>query len=346
MKLIYFHIGAKTSRYGPAMCTGNTQWRDELSNSGDTLKLLIPSSNRKVICGWTNYSGKVTSQEMIENEMGNRGSKSSSSIYIEKCSLGKGVKEQRVDGSYLWRHPLLWRGFRNPKLRCALMGCESSYQIKNPSKQINKLLYSTSCLNNTPKARGRIKLSPWFITGFSDAEACFTILIQENNKYKLNWRVKPIFTIGLHPKDIDILKDIQYTLGVGTVRGSSPEGVVIYSVESIQDLEIIINHFNNYPLVTAKFNDFIIFKQCFEFIKKGEHLTEKGLLKIINLKSSLNLGNPENIIKAFPDLVKGKKAEFIFKGIPNPFWISGFTYRKAKGMVLLILKLVPLQQLL
>nr|YP_009072363.1 truncated LAGLIDADG endonuclease [Sclerotinia borealis]AIJ56801.1 truncated LAGLIDADG endonuclease [Sclerotinia borealis] len=48
----------------------------KLPNSGDALKLLVPSFNWKVISGWTNYSGMVTSQKMVEREMGYRGSKS------------------------------------------------------------------------------------------------------------------------------------------------------------------------------------------------------------------------------------------------------------------------------
>ena len=54
--------------------------------------------------------------------MGNRGSKSDNS------AKAVSVKEQRVDGSYFG--PILY-----PKLRCTLMGCESNYQISNPSKQ-------------------------------------------------------------------------------------------------------------------------------------------------------------------------------------------------------------------
>jgi len=50
--------------------------------------------------------------------MGNRGSKSGIMP----------VKEQRVDGSYFGS---------TPQLRCTLTGCESSYQIKILSKQLN-----------------------------------------------------------------------------------------------------------------------------------------------------------------------------------------------------------------
>jgi hypothetical protein len=49
--------------------------RGKLANSGEALKLMIPSHNRNIIGGWTNYSETVTSHKMIEREMGNRGSK-------------------------------------------------------------------------------------------------------------------------------------------------------------------------------------------------------------------------------------------------------------------------------
>ena len=132
-----------------------------------------------------------------------------------------------------------------------------------------------------------------------------------------------MFTIGLHSKDFEILKKIQTTLGVGTVNTTTSK--VVYAVESIKDLNVIINHFKKYPLVTAKLIDFLIFEECFELINKGEHLIEEGLLKIITLKSSLNLGNPDKLTKAFPNIIPMVKPTFIFRGIPDPFWISGFT---------------------
>lgn len=57
--------------------------------------------------------------------MGNRGSKSILSLSKIKEII---VKEQRVDGSY-------FGSILYPELRCTLKGCESNYQISNPSKQ-------------------------------------------------------------------------------------------------------------------------------------------------------------------------------------------------------------------
>ena len=76
----------------PADRSGKSIPWAQLSNSGDTLKLLIPSHSRKAMSGWTNHPCTVISQEMTENEMGYRGSKS--------VLLTSTVKEQRVDGSW------------------------------------------------------------------------------------------------------------------------------------------------------------------------------------------------------------------------------------------------------
>jgi len=104
-------------------------------------------------------------------------------------------------------------------------------------------------------------------------------------------KVKPVFSITLHKKDTAILEEIKKIFGVGKVN-IKESSKVVYRVESFKELEIIINHFVKYPLVTAKLSDYLIFKECFEIIKQGEHLTENGLLKIISLKTNLNLGLP------------------------------------------------------
>jgi len=48
------------------------------------------------------------------------------------------VKEQRVDGSYFIKQKS-----KLMKLKCTLMGCENSYQIKIPSKQLKIKKFST-----------------------------------------------------------------------------------------------------------------------------------------------------------------------------------------------------------
>jgi hypothetical protein len=67
-----------------------------------------------------------------------------------------------------------------------------------------------------------------------------------------------------------------------------------------------------------------MFSRLWRLIKQKEHLTEKGLLEILSLKGSLNLGLPENIKIVFPNIKIKERPKYIFKGIPSSFWISGF----------------------
>ena len=244
--------------------------------------------------------------------MGYRGSKSES-LYknlnnFNPQPIQNSVKEQRVDGS--WRF--------HKRLRCTLTGCESSYQIKIPSKQLNNRSFY-----RTISTMAKQNLNPWFITGFTDAEGCFSLKIQQNAKLKTNWRVRPVFSITLHVKDLLLLESIKNTLGVGKISKSNK--TVIFAVDSIKEISVILNHFDQYPLVTHKLSDYLIFKQCFEIIKRNDHRTEKGLLELISLKSYLNLGLPNNLKIHFPNIIPKDRPEYKFKGIPNPFWVSGFT---------------------
>src|SRR5215469_3560739 len=139
----------------------------KLSNSGDTLKLMVPSLIRKHMSGQNNYLGKVISHKMIENEMGYRGSKSALAA----------VKEQRVDGSWLLT-PII------RSLRYTLMGFERNYQIKVLSKQLN-LNQTNYCTNAYAKIQlNKVRLDPWFVTGFCDGEATFSISIYKDKRIK------------------------------------------------------------------------------------------------------------------------------------------------------------------
>jgi hypothetical protein len=264
--------------------------------------------------GWINYSGIVISQKMIEKEIGYRGSKSKSNTLF--------VKEQRVDGSCIGN---LCIKNKIPMLRYTLTGFERNYQIKILSNQINQIrTYSANNKSQKPIVNGRI--DPGFLTGFSDAEGTFSILIQHNKNYATNWRVKAIFAIGLHSKDVALLETIKSYLGVGNIHKHGINSLQ-YRVESIKDLQVIIDHFDKYPLVTCKNSDYEIFKKAFDIIKKQEHTTKEGLLKLVGLKSSLNLGLTSKLKEGFSNWkdIEISRPEYNFKGIPDPLWMAGFS---------------------
>jgi len=253
---------------------------------------------------------------MNESEMEYRGSKLVSDLKIPTSQIKKSetVKEQRVDGSwcnnlnYDMVSPIIKKIIH---LRCTLMNFEISYQIKVLSNQ--KRFYTDYDSN---------KLNPWFITGFADAESTFNILVQPCSDRKIKWIVKAIFAIGLNRKDVVILENIQSWFGVGHIYSSGTK--VYYRVESFKDLQVIIDHFDKYPLVTAKKIDYALFIKSFNIIKLNEHLTEQGLSKLIKFKSSLNRGLSEKLKDSFGDINLLDRVEFKFNGIPSPYWIAGF----------------------
>ena len=255
---------------------------------------------------------------MSENEMGYRGSKSEFTKQDTQSKIVNFVKEQRVDGSCFGN---------SPKLRYTLMGGESRYQLKIPSNQINiKNYYCSNSYSNPTLATP--SLNPYFVTGFSDAEASFIILILKEPKNKTNWTVKTRFSIGLHKKDTLILELIKsYFGGVGTISPQNKESVQ-YRVGSLKDLnDKIIPHFDKYPLISKKQADFILFKKIINLMNHKEHLTLEGLQKILRIKCYLKLGLSDEIKTNFPNirtmdrpLVARPKINDI-----DPNRISGFT---------------------
>jgi hypothetical protein len=74
---------------------------------------------------------------------------------------------------------------------------------------------------------------------------------------------------------------------------------MVYRVSSLKDLEIIVDHFTRYPLVTQKKADFLLLKRAFEIKKLGDSNTVKGLQEIVNLRASSNNGLTEELKEAF-----------------------------------------------
>ena len=355
--------------------------RDQLSNSGDILKLLVPNYNGNIICGWGNtkllripaplgifhnHPYKVISQMMIERKIDNRGSKSTIVITLIRnisVFIISVVKEQRADGS--WQEKT--RGNLNTApsrcfscLRYALMGLEincfpsrreaislgfllsKSHRnnlIKIPSKQLIKNFCITSntnasssitrkssyttFLNSTSPAIP--KLNPWFVTGFTDAEGTFTVMIDKNLKRTLRWRVQAKYQICLHICDLVILEQIQVFFGgIGSVYKSGT--LAYFSVSSVKDLtSIIIPHFERYFLLTQKVSDFILWKRIVTLINNKAHLSIEGLHQIINIKAAMNLGIDEEIKKEFNNIVSVNRPLTIeAENIPDPQWIAGF----------------------
>jgi hypothetical protein len=166
-----------------------------------------------------------------------------------------------------------------------------------------------------------IEINPYFITGFTDAEGCFMVSIYKRIENKVGWQIKPEFKIGLHSKDLHILERIQSYLGVGKIitKGTRTS----FEVKNLQEIsEVIIPHFELYPLISEKFADYCLFKSTVELILRKQHLSKEGLIKIVSLKSSLNLGLSPDLEKSFPVIVPEVRLKPSI--VIDPNWLVGF----------------------
>lgn len=175
-------------------------------------------------------------------------------------------------------------------------------------------------------------LSPWWISGFADAESCFRLSILKNNELNVKWYVRAFFQIRLHRKDIAVLEAIRDMFGVGKIYSGGKYGVS-YEVYGIKDLSVIVSHFDRYPLITQKRADFELFKLALNYMLQGEHLNLRGLNKIISIKASINKGLSKDLMESFHppqrcgglDIIPVSRPLVTDQNIPDPNWLAGFT---------------------
>lgn len=170
-------------------------------------------------------------------------------------------------------------------------------------------------------------LDPWFITGLVDAEGCFRISIMKNTKNKTGWQVAYNFQIDLHIRDYTLLQQIQtYFGGYGGIYTKQRGEGYTYKISSLSQItEVIIPHFDLFPLKSEKLADFMLFKLILEKIQLKQHLTMEGVKEIVAIRASLNKGLSDELKASFPNITPYPR--FVRTSsllITNPHWMAGF----------------------
>nr|QJQ35629.1 LAGLIDADG endonuclease [Fusarium denticulatum] len=165
-------------------------------------------------------------------------------------------------------------------------------------------------------------IGPWFITGFTDAEGSFMVHLEKNQ-----WRVRPRFQIKLDIRDLSLLKEIKaYFNHIGSINISNKE--CVYKVRSLNEVAIIISHFDKYNLMSQKRADFDLFKQIVNKLNNQEHLTSEGLQEIVDIGVSMNLDSSSLVKDNFPNTRPVARPLVKDIVIPHPEWIAGFVSGK------------------
>ena len=186
--------------------------------------------------------------------------------------------------------------------------------------------YMSTLTNNSYSVKNSINhINPWFITGLIDAEGTFNVGIFNSLTTNIGYRVAARFQITLHVKDLSLLKEMKSFFGdVGNIIIF--KNTCSYRIDSLTLLiDKVIPHFDKYPLITQKLADYLLFKEIVLLMKNKEHVTLNGLIKILSLRASLNLGLSDKLKNEFPNIVATTRPLINNKDIPNPEWMAGFT---------------------
>lgn len=167
-------------------------------------------------------------------------------------------------------------------------------------------------------------LDPNFVTGFIDAEGCFSLKVVSNPKSG-KFQVQVVFSIGLHKKDRALLDLIKSFFGVGNVTDKSGRDVSTFQVSSLKDVKVLLEHFDRYPLITKKQADYELFKRAIGLIESKKHLTAEGINKLVAIKAKMNKGLSSTFKAAFPNLKPVARPLVTNQSIPHPQWLAGFT---------------------
>ena len=149
-------------------------------------------------------------------------------------------------------------------------------------------------------------------------------IIKNKNSQHGGWKVQPRFQLTLHYRDKALMIKIQKFFNVGKISKEGPKSICL-QVQSIKELETVINHFAKFELKTKKHADFMLFLRIHEMKKRKEHLTKEGLMEIVAIKASMNRGLSEKLKLYFPDVVPVVRPIVENQKIKDPNWLVGFS---------------------
>lgn len=128
-----------------------------------------------------------------------------------------------------------------------------------------------------------------YLAGFVDGEGSFNVSLRKRDDHTLGWQI--ILTFNVSQRDKTVLTLLKRHLACGRLQ-ERYDGVWYYVVSNPTAIqEKIIPFFERFPFLSiSKKRNFSIFKKIAKMMANNEHLTQKGMKKIVKLRETLNLG--------------------------------------------------------
>ena len=130
-----------------------------------------------------------------------------------------------------------------------------------------------------------------YLYGLIDGEGMFHVGIVPSAFNRLGWQVIYQFKVAQNPVGEPVLIALQERLGCGTIspnaRAGARDRTLKYVVRDFENLVERVIPFCEGKLVVKR-APFESFKEVLRRVTDGEHLTEKGLLQIVDIAYAMN----------------------------------------------------------
>lgn len=141
-----------------------------------------------------------------------------------------------------------------------------------------------------------IILDPHLVNGLVEAQGCFNV---EINTIKKNKKVEIVITPSFFILQGNIAREIMKALPAffkqdqTRIRKPSKASPLLrYETKRVDDLlENVCSHFDQYPLLSEKRQDYLFFKQVLKILQKEKKLTKNRLLEILDIIYQMNLSS-------------------------------------------------------
>ena len=130
---------------------------------------------------------------------------------------------------------------------------------------------------------------PSYISGYVDGEGCFTVSFSPRRTLRMGWEVRPSFSVSQNADRAEVLSTIRTYFGCGGFRADRSDNTIKFEVRSLANLIAkVIPHFEHYPLMSGKRQDFEKFAAICRLLERREHLSPRGLREIAVLAVTMN----------------------------------------------------------
>ena len=128
-----------------------------------------------------------------------------------------------------------------------------------------------------------------YISGYVDGEGCFCVSFTPSKRHKFGWEVRPSFSVSQNSDRAEVLLMMQKLWECGSIRRDSSDNTLKFEVRKISDLvEIVLPHFRDWPLFSAKQSDVELFDQVCCLVFDKQHLEVDGLTEVVTLAMRMN----------------------------------------------------------